>query len=106
MFQCDFRWRSPNNLLQNLNCSAFKLSFAALAFLDFFGTSAYGRSLDGDGWISLFGLLPPAEMELFRLMTGVDVEGQRGAHCLAGAAAVGVGAGGPGQGYAETKGRG
>ena len=98
MVQCDFRWRSPNNLLQNLNCSAFKLSFAALAFLDFLGTSAYGRSLDGGGWISLFGLLPPAEIESFRLMTGVDVEGRRGARCLAGAVVVGVGTGGAGAG--------
>jgi len=99
MFQCDFRRRSPSNLLQNLNCSAFKLSFMALAFLDFLGTSAYGRSLDGGGCISLFGLLPPAEMDLFRRMTGVDdVEGRRGAHCLAGAEVVGVGTGGAGAG--------
>jgi len=86
-------------LLQNLNCSAFKLSFAALAFLDFLGTSAYGRSLDGGGCISLFGLLPPAEMESFRRMTGVDdVEERRGARCLAGAEVVGAGTGGAGAG--------
>src|SRR5258708_3758273 len=97
MFQCVFRWRSPNNLLQNLSCSAFKLSFAALAFLAFLGASAYGRSLDGGGWISRFGLLPPAETESFRRMTGVDVEGRRGARCLAGAVA-GVGARGAGTG--------
>ena len=96
MVQCAFRWRSPNNLLQNLSCSAFKVSFAALAFLDFLGASAYGRSLDGGGWISLFGRLPPAETESFLLMTGVDVEGRRGPRCLTGAGAAGTGAGGGG----------
>ena len=76
----------------------FRLSFAALAFLDFLGTLAYGRSLDGGGWISLFGRLPPAEMELFLLMKGVDVDGRRGTCCLAGAVVMGVGVGGAGAG--------
>ena len=53
----------------------------------------YGRSLEGGGWISRFGRLPPAETDLFLLMTGVDVEGRRETRHLAGVAVVGVGAG-------------
>ena len=49
MFQCVLQWRLLNSLPQNLSCSAFKLSFVALAFLNFSGTSAYGRSMDHGG---------------------------------------------------------
>ena len=49
MFQYVLQWRLLNSLLQNLSYSAFKLSFAALAFLDFSGMSAYGRSMDRGG---------------------------------------------------------
>ena len=54
--------------------------------------------MDGGGWISLFSQLPPAEMELFLLLTGVDVDGRGGTRCLAGAVVIGAGAGGAGTG--------
>lgn len=70
--------------MQNLSCSTSMLPFAALVSLDFLGTLA-----DGGGWISRSDRLPPTETDSFLLMTGVDIEGRRGARCLVGAVAVG-----------------
>jgi len=61
--------------MQNLSCSEVPSSLTRLFFRCFLGTSAYGKSFGGGGWISRFGRPMISVSE--RRMTGTDVEARR-----------------------------
>ena len=65
----------------------------------FLGTSAYGRSFGGGGWISRFGRAEPGTSVSERRMTGTDVDGRRAAAMAFFAETTGGGVGGLFTGY-------